>query len=110
MSAPIPPRPEPVLDAASVAGNVSSVVGGLAGIFATLGVVTHWTWAEATAAALTAVGAGLAKYMPLVTARGARAQVTPVSDPQAMDGTPLVAAAPFAPSGERSPLMGPDAA
>lgn len=87
-----PARPEPVLEAAKLAGNVAGVVTGLAGIFATVGAVTGWQWALATAAALGATGAVLAKWMPLVTAFGARAQVTPLAQPQAMDGSPLVSA------------------
>src|SRR5690348_16256582 len=93
MSAPVtPPRPEPVIEAARVAGTIPALVGAAATTFATLGVVTGWQWAEATAAALTAVGASLAKVLPAGYAQGARAQVTPLSDPRAMDGTPLVPA------------------
>lgn len=104
MSEPVQPRPEPVVQAAQLAGNVAGVVGGLAGIFATLAAVTHWQWAVATAAALTAVSAALAKWMPYITALGARAQVTPLEAPQAMDGSPLH----LAPAGDYSPSMGPD--
>jgi hypothetical protein len=61
---------------------VLGVVTGLAGIFATIGLITHWTWALGASAALAGVAAGLGKFMPSITAIGAAAQVTPLSDPR----------------------------
>lgn len=93
--APDETRPEPVVEAARIAGTISGLVGTLATAFATYAAVTHQPWAVSTAATLAGVAAALAKVLPRVTATGARGQVTPVSDPLAADGTtPLVPARP----------------
>jgi len=86
---PVQPRPQPVIEAGQLAGNVLGVLTGFAGIFATVGVVTHWAWALGAAAALTAAAAGLSKFMPAITAAGAAAQVTPLSDPRDHQLRPL---------------------
>lgn len=90
MSDPIQPRPQPVVDAGNVAGNVLSVVTGLAGLLAILGTVTRWAWALGGAATLTAVAAGLSKFMPAIAAAGAAAQVTPLADPRDHLGKRLI--------------------
>jgi hypothetical protein len=87
---PVDPRPQPVIEAASAAGNVMSIVTGLAGLLAILGTVTHWPWALGGAASLATVAAGLSKVLPSITATGAAAQVTPLADPRNALMEPLI--------------------
>lgn len=83
-------RPEPVLQAASVAGNIAGLIGGLATALTSYAAITHQSWSISAAAFLMAVSASLSKILPRVTALGARAQVTPLAKPFGMDGVPLV--------------------
>lgn len=83
-------RPEPVLSAAAIAGAVAGIVGVISVTLASLGATTGWSWAAPASAVVAAIGAMLAGVMPYITALGARAQVTPLAAPQAMDGTQLV--------------------
>lgn len=73
------------MEAAGLAGNISGVIGGLATALTSYAAITHQQWAVNSAAFLMAVSAGLAKVLPRVTALGARAQVTPISDPRGID-------------------------
>lgn len=86
-------RPEPVLQAAKLAGAVSGLVTAGGATFVLLGWATGpqvMQWAVIAGGIVTAVGALLAAALPLITARGARKQVTPLIDPRDADGVPLV--------------------
>ena len=89
--APTPPRPEPVLKAAKQAGWIAGLIGTMATALGAYGAISRQQWAVDAAAIVAAIATGLAGVMPTITAAGARAQVTPNSSPQAVDGTPLVA-------------------
>lgn len=86
-------RPEPVLQAARLAGAVSGLVTAGGATFVLLGWATGpqvTQWAVICGGIVTAVGALLAAALPLITARGARKQVTPLTDPRDADGVRLV--------------------
>lgn len=85
-------RPEPVLDAAKLAAAVSGTVLAVGAAFVLVGWVTAdqvQNWAVIAGGIVTSIGTLLAVAMPIITAIGARAQVTPLSDPQGMQGQPL---------------------
>lgn len=89
-------RPEPVLDAAKIAGAVSGAVTGIGGLLVLLGYAGDddvRSWAVAAGGAVTGIGALIATVLPIITALGARGQVTPNSDPKTVDGAPLTPAA-----------------
>lgn len=86
-----PARPEPVMKAARQAQAVAGLVALITTALGTYGAATGQQWAIAASAIVAAITTGLAGTMPSITASGARAQVTPVADPRAMDGSPLVA-------------------
>lgn len=83
---------EPVVKAAKQAGAISGLVVAVGTALGAYAALTHQQWAEASAAIVALIGTGLAGGLPVLTAIGARAQVTPVASPEAMDGTPLVPA------------------
>jgi len=87
-------RPEPVLDAAKLAAAVSGVVLAVGAALVLVGWATTdqiKSWSVIAGGAVTAIGTLLAVVMPIITALGARAQVTPLAAPQGVDGAPLVA-------------------
>ncbi len=88
-------RPEPVLDEAVIAGKISAGATALLGFAVVLGLVAVDD-VDTIVAALVAVATGavtIVNYVvPKVRAYKARDKVTPVADPQAADGTPLVPA------------------
>lgn len=90
-------RPEPVVNGAAAAGAVTAVVG-LLGIIA---VTAHWITPEDSAVLGPAVANGVIALVgavsALVAAVRARRHVTPLSDPRAADGTPLVRSGPQQP-------------
>lgn len=89
-------RPEPVLDAAKLAAAVSGTVLAVGAAFVVVGWVTAdqvQNWAVIAGGIVTAVGTLLAVAMPIITALGARAQVTPLAAPVSVQGVPLVATA-----------------
>lgn len=88
-------RPEPVLNAAKVAGAVSGLVVAAGAVTTLVG----WTTAEQIDSAavlvgglVTALAALVAVVAPLVAAYRARPKVTPLADPRDANGTPLVPA------------------
>lgn len=86
-------RPEPVLDAAKLAAAVSGAVTSIGGLLVVAGLVTSEevrAWATAAGAAVVAVGALLGAVLPVITALRARDRVTPLADPRAANGQPLV--------------------
>lgn len=89
-------RPEPVLDAAKIAGAVSGAVTGLGGLLVLIGYTSEEavrSWAVAAGGAVTGVGTLIAVVLPIITAIGARGQVTPLADPRTVDGATLTPAA-----------------
>lgn len=86
-------RPEPVMDAAKITAALSGLVTAVGsavilGGVATATKVQEWTVvSDAIVAALVTL---LSIVLPLVTAKGARAQVTPLSQPQGVDNAPLI--------------------
>jgi hypothetical protein len=80
------PRPEPVLDAAKLAGLVSALVVALLGIIAlvvagnVLGDMT--TLSNAISSVIVAASALVAYLTPVWQARKARSKVTPLADPR----------------------------
>jgi hypothetical protein len=103
-----PARPEPVMTAARQAGWIAGLIGAVATALGAYGAVSGQHWAVDSAAIVAAISTGLAASMPTITAAGARAQVTPNSSPQAVDGAPLVPVGKVS-GADLSPLMGPDA-
>jgi hypothetical protein len=94
MTDPTPTRPEPVLAAAKLAGAVSGLVVAVGAVFVLVGWVSPdevQQWAVIAGGIVTALGAVLAAALPLITAHGARGQVTPLADPRGVNGDPLVA-------------------
>lgn len=92
---PIPPRPEPVVNYAKLASATSATVVAGGAVFDLLGWATPGQvqqWAGIAGGIVTAVGALLAVILPIGAAYAARAQVTPLSSPQNVDGAPLVVA------------------
>lgn len=92
-NAPSPARPEPVVDQAKVAGTMTGILTGLGGVAVTLGAASVEEVDTAVTVLVGAVSAVLTAVnvlVPILRARVAREQVTPVSDPRAVDGTPLV--------------------
>ena len=80
-----PERPEPVLDAAKLAGAVAAVLITAAGVLQVLGVVLPFDveqLADRVSAALVAAAGLWAVGGPWLTARTAREKVTPIEDPQ----------------------------
>lgn len=99
-------RPEPVLDAAKLAAAVSGTVLSLGALLVLVGWATAdqvQSWAVIAGGIVTSIGALLAVAMPLITALGARAQVTPLAAPVSVQGLPLVTAAPAAPADAPAP-------
>jgi hypothetical protein len=97
-------RPEPVLDAAKIAAAVSGTVLAIGTAFVLIGWATAdqvQSWAVIAGGIVTAVGALIAVVLPIITAYGARAQVTPLAAPVSVEGVPLItsAAPPVAPPG-----------
>jgi hypothetical protein len=87
-------RPEPVLDAAKLAAGVSGTVLSVGALLVLVGWATAdqvQSWAVVAGGIVTSIGALLAVAMPLITALGARAQVTPLAAPVSVQGAPLVA-------------------
>ena len=87
------PRPEPVLDEASIAAKVSALATALATIAAVVGVLSLDDVSNLVAAIVAVVGTivALVNYVaPLWRAGFARAKVTPLVDPVDNTGTPLV--------------------
>ena len=90
-------QPEPVMDAAKAAAAVAGVVTAVGAGFVLVGWATTdqvQQWAVVAGGIVSAVGALLSVAMPLITARGARAQVTPLASPRDYQGTELVPAVP----------------
>lgn len=86
-------RPEPVLDAAKIAAAVSGTVTAIGAILVVVGWATSdqvQSWAVIAGGVVTAVGTLVTVVMPVITAYGARAQVTPLAAPVGVDGVPLV--------------------
>lgn len=85
-----PARPEPVVNAATVAGTITAVVG----LLLTLAVVLHWITPDDSAtlgpALSTVVTAIVGAVSALVAAYRARTQVTPLRDPRNAAGEALV--------------------
>lgn len=89
-------RPEPVMDAAKLAAAVSGAVTAIGTAFVLVGWTTADTvnnWAVVAGGIVTAVGTLITVALPIITAVGARAQVTPLAAPVGMDGVPLITAA-----------------
>lgn len=89
-------RPEPVLDAAKLAAAVSGVVLSIGTVFVVVGWVTAdevQNWAVIGGGIVMSVGTLLAIVMPIITALGARAQVTPLAAPVSVEGVPLITSA-----------------
>lgn len=92
-------RPNPLGEAASHTGAAWSIVSGIVGALVGYGALTV-TQATAIAPAVTAVGTVVAGLMPVIsglvsayrTASAGREHVTPMADPRANDGTPLIPA------------------
>jgi hypothetical protein len=86
-------RPEPVLDAAKLAGAVSGIVLSVGTVFVLVGWVTAdevQNWAVIAGGIVMSIGTLLAIVLPIITALGARAQVTPLAAPVSVDGVPLI--------------------
>jgi hypothetical protein len=88
------PRPEPVIDAAKLAGLLSAAVIAVLGV---VGLVVGGNvlgnldaLANALTAAGIAIGAVVAYLLPVWQARKARAKVTPLADPRDPMGRKLV--------------------
>lgn len=98
-------RPEPVLDAAKLAAAVSGTVLAVGALLVLIGWATAdqvKSWAVIAGGIVTAIGTLMAVAMPIITAIGARAQVTPLAEPRSVDGVPLVtSAAPAVVAGPR---------
>lgn len=80
-----PERPEPVLDAAKLAGAVAAVLIAVAGILQVLGVVLPFdiqALADRVSAMLLAAAGLWAVGGPWLTARTAREKVTPLESPR----------------------------
>lgn len=95
MTTPVTPA-EPVMNAAKVAAAVAGVVTAAGAAFVLIGWATTdqvQAWSVAAGGIVSAVGALLAVVMPLVTAWGARAQVTPWPLPGPTPTPPLPAPA-----------------
>lgn len=99
-------RPNPLGEAASRTGAAWSILSGVVSALVAYGVLTVTqatainAAGEAISPAVTAVGTVVAGLMPVIsglvsafrTATAGRELVTPVADPRANDGTPLVPA------------------
>lgn len=99
-------RPEPVLDAAKLAAAVSGTVLAIGAMLVLVGWVTAdqvQSWAVIAGGIVTAIGTLIAVAMPIITALGARAQVTPLANPQSVDGAPLTATPAAAPAVHGTP-------
>lgn len=86
-------RPEPVLDQARIAGTVNGVATGLGGILVTVGAASAddvTATQTALVAALSALVTLVNVVVPILRARVARGQVTPLASPQTTNGVPLV--------------------
>jgi hypothetical protein len=84
-------RPEPVLNAATVASAVVALIGVLAVVLASFGVVIDVDGlSQAVTAVVTAAFGLVAAGAPIVAAVKARRRTTPVSDPRDVDGVRLV--------------------
>lgn len=90
--APDAKRPQPVMSAARQAGYIAGLVGAVGTALGAYGAISGQHWAVDSAAIVAAIATALAGGMPIVTALGARAQVTPLASPQGVDGAPLVPA------------------
>lgn len=89
-------RPEPVVDAAKVAAAVSGTVLAVGAAFVVIGWATAdevQNWAIIAGGIVTAVGTLIAVVLPIITAVGARAQVTPLAAPVSVQGVPLITSA-----------------
>jgi hypothetical protein len=89
------PRPEPVLDAAKLAGLVAAVVVAVLGVIALIVAGNVLGDLDALANSISAVivaFSALAAYLaPVWQARKARAKVTPLADPRDLRGRKLIA-------------------
>ncbi|HEX8321684.1 hypothetical protein [Longimicrobium sp.] len=89
-------RPEPVLNAAKVAGAISGVILSIGGVLRLLGVLIPVDYdlqalADQSSAAVLAVGVAWSLVGPWIVARiRARDRVTPLTDPRDATGRPLV--------------------
>lgn len=86
------PQDQPVMKAARQAGIITGPIGTLAAALTAFGVTNGQQWAVSAGAIVGAIAAFLSWYLPGLTAQGAAAQVTPLSSPRGVDGTPLVPA------------------
>jgi hypothetical protein len=90
------PRPEPVLDAARLAGAISGLILGIGGLLKLTGPLIPADYdlqplADQASDAVLAVGVTWVLIGPWLTARiGARDKVTPLTDPRSTSGAPLV--------------------
>jgi hypothetical protein len=87
------PRPEPVLNAAKVAGAVSGLVVAVGAAFVLAGLITAEDvagWAQVAGGIVLALGALVSAVTPMIAARGARAKVTPTADPRDSRGRRLI--------------------
>lgn len=90
------PRPEPVLNAAKLAGAISGVILSVGALLKLVGVLIPNDYdlepiADQTGNAVLAIGTAWALIGPWITARiRARDKVTPLEDPQTAAGVPLV--------------------
>jgi hypothetical protein len=88
-------RPEPVLDAARVAGAISAVILAIGGLLKLVGIAVPDDYdlqplADQAADAVLSVGGAWTVFGPWITARiGARDKVTPLADPRDAHGRPL---------------------
>jgi hypothetical protein len=93
---PIDPRPEPVLNAATVAGAISAVILAIGGLLKLAGVLIPADYdlqglADDASNAILSVGAVWSLFGPWITARiKARDQVTPLADPRDARGRRLL--------------------
>jgi len=86
-------RPQPVIDAAKVAGAVSGVVVAVGGVLLLLGYATAEDvqgWSVALGGVVTAGMTAVSVILPIIKGQAAAEVVTPLSAPQDNDGTPLV--------------------
>lgn len=85
------PRPQPVLNAASIAGAVTAVVGAVLTVLVATGVIGQDNADNLSTALTPALTAIVGVISTIAAALKARQQVTPLQSPRNDDGTPLVA-------------------
>lgn len=90
---PVGSRPEPVMDAAVLAGAVSGLVVAVGAALIVLGFATQddvMNWATIAGGIVTSGAAVVAALMPIWRAYKARPLVTPLADPRDAEGRDLV--------------------